>query len=156
MMKPKDGSSRGRPLVFKSVEDLKKKIDEYFDWCNNRTMAVYDKTSGQEIMIIHPAPYTMSGLARRLGVDRRTIVNYSKKDDFFLTIREARERVHEDVETRMLETRNERGAMFSLKNNFDWKERTETDVTSGGKPIPILGGNAISNNNSNPKATETE
>jgi hypothetical protein len=142
---PNRKSKVGRPLLFKTAEELQAKINEYFDWCDNRARAVYDKTSGQEIMINHPAPYTMSGLARRLGIDRQTLINYSKRDEFFGTIREARNRVHEDVETRMMETKNERGAMFSLRNNFNWKDKTETDVTSGGKPIPILGGIAKTN-----------
>lgn len=136
----------GRPLAFKSAEELQKVIDEYFDWCDNRTKKIWIEKTQSEIMVSDPAPYTMSGLARRLGVDRQTILNYSKKDEFFGTIREARSRVHEDVETRLMGTRNEKGAMFNLKNNFGWKDETKTDVTTGGKPLPapILGGNTAS------------
>jgi hypothetical protein len=84
----------------------------------------------------------MSGLARRLGVDRETILNYSKKEQFFGTIRAAREKVHEDVETRLMATRNEKGAIFNLKNNFGWKDQQEIDHTTKGKelPTPIYGG----------------
>lgn len=122
----------GRPLLFKTVEDLKKVIDEYFDWCDNRAVKKVD-SDGKEYMISSPAPYTMSGLARRIGIDRQTLINYSKKEEFFGTIRAAREKVHEDVESRMLETRNEKGAIFSLKNNFSWKEQQEIDqnITGG-------------------------
>lgn len=116
----------GRPLSFKTVEDLQKQIDEYFDFCDNRIKKVVDKL-GREYAITDQAPYTMSGLARRLGVDRRTLVNYSNKEEFFPTIREARARVEEDVETRMMETKNEKGAAFSLKNNFEWKDKSEED-----------------------------
>lgn len=40
-------------------------------------------------------------------------------------------------------------AIFNLKNNYGWKDKNETDITTNGKdlPTPILG-NAISNNNS--------
>lgn len=41
-----------------------------------------------------------------------------------------------------------------LQNNHGMKERK--DHTSGDKPIPILGGNGISNNNSNKEAPESK
>lgn len=125
----------GRPLTFKTVKELQEKIDEYFEWCDNRTRKAVDK-EGKEIMISSPAPYTMSGLARSLGVDRRTLVNYSHKEKFFPTIRDAKSRIEEDVETRLMETRNEKGAIFNLKNNFDdWKDKNETDLTSNGETL---------------------
>lgn len=43
---------------------------------------------------------------------------------------------------------------MNMKNRFGWKDKTETDVTSGGKPIPIL--NGISSNNRNKKDSGTE
>ena len=127
----------GRPLAFKTVKELQKKIDEYFEWCDNRTKMMMTK-AGLEVMITVPAPYTMSGLARRLGIDRRTLVNYSHKEKFFLTIRDARERVQEDVENRLMETKNEKGAIFNLKNNFGWQDKNETDVTSKGEKVEGL------------------
>jgi hypothetical protein len=27
------------------------------------------------------------------------------------------------------------GSIFSLKNNFGWKDKSETDITSGGEPV---------------------
>jgi hypothetical protein len=139
----------GRPLIFKNKEELEKVIDEYFEWCDNRLVQGYDEKENKQFAYISPAPYTMSGLARRIGVDRRTLLNYSDKEEFFPTIARARERVHEDVESRLMGTRNERGAIFNLKNNFGWKEESHQDITSGGKPIPILGGVNVSENNGN-------
>lgn len=131
----------GRPPIFKTPEEMKKVIEEYFTWCDNRVKEIYNEKLGT-IAIIHPAPYTITGLARRIGMDRHTLVTYSKKDKFYATIRDARLRVQEDIENRLMETRNEKGAMFNLKNNFGWHDETKTDITSGGKPIPapILGG----------------
>src|SRR5687768_776712 len=111
----------GRPLTFKTVKELQDKIDEYFEWCDSRVKAVFDVKTNKEYVITNQSPYTMSGLANRLGIDRRTLVDYAHKDEFFPAIRAARERVHEDVETRMMETKNEKGAIFNLKNNFGWK-----------------------------------
>jgi hypothetical protein len=130
----------GRPLKFKSAKELESLIEEYFDYCDNRIKTFYK--DGQDITASVPAPYTMSGLARRLKIDRKTLVNYSHKDEYFLTIKDARERVQEDIETRLMETHNQTGAIFNLKNNFGWQDKREEDITSGGKPIvshPLLG-----------------
>jgi hypothetical protein len=112
----------GRPVLFKTPEELQEKIDEYFRFCDARIKTIFDPRTNKEAIINYPAPYTMSGLARRLGIDRQTLVNYSNKEEFFDTIREARQRVEEDIENRLMETKNEKGAMFNLKNNFGWKD----------------------------------
>ena len=106
----------GRPLKYKTVEEMQKVIDEYFNWCDNRTKKIYDEKKGAEYMISDPAPYTMSGLANRLDMDRRTLLDYSNRDEFLPTIKRARERVHEDVETRLMD-KAPTGAIFNLKNN---------------------------------------
>jgi hypothetical protein len=120
----------GRPLKFKTIEELQSMIDEYFEYCDSRIKEVHTK-EGDVIAITHPAPYTMSGLARRLGVTRQTLVNYGNRELFFDTIKEARDKVQEDIETRLMETSNQSGAIFNLKNNFDWKDKREVehDVT---------------------------
>lgn len=116
----------GRPLAFKSVAELEAKIADYFDYCDHRIQQVYSPKSESVIEVINPAPYTMSGLASHLGVDRDTILNYSKKTEYFGTVKAAREKVHADVETRLME-KNATGAIFNLKNNFGWKDKTEID-----------------------------
>ena len=50
-------------------------------------------------------------------------------------------------------------AIFLLKNNHGFKDRTETDVTSNGKPIPLLGGlskDAIHSNDSTKENSESK
>lgn len=126
----------GRPPAFKSVKELEGLIQDYFDWCDNRIKTIHTK-EGTEVAITHPAPYTMSGLARRLGIDRDTLINYSKKDNFSALIKEARDKVAEDVETRLMETSNQSGAIFNLKNNFGWKDKTENETTVH-LPKPIM------------------
>lgn len=125
----------GRPVLYKTKEELQKIIDDYFDWCDNRTKTIYDNKTGNEVVINWPAPYTMSGLARRLGMSRETLVQYGHKEEFSDTITCAREKVQEDIEIRLMETRNEKGAIFNLTNNFGWKQKNETDLTSKGEKI---------------------
>ena len=118
----------GRPLLFKTAEEMQKKIDEYFDFCDNRIQQVYSAKSDGVIEIVNPAPYTMSGLALSLDMDRKSLLNYSKKEQFFPTIKRAKQKVHSDVETRLME-KNAVGAIFNLKNNFGWKDKTEMELS---------------------------
>lgn len=134
--------SVGRPLAFKSVEELQAKIDEYFDYCDNRVKQVHTK-EGESYAIANPEPYTMSGLAYALGVDRKTIINYKRKDDaYFHTINQARARVEADIDRRMSDKETfTPGLIFNAKVNFGWVDQTNIDVTTNGKdmPAPILG-----------------
>lgn len=129
----------GRPLRFKTVADLQKAIDEYFDYCDNRVKNVYIKEAGENVPVSYPAPYTMSGLARALGLSRQALSEYSHREQFGDAIKAARDRVQEDIETRLMETSNQSGAIFNLKNNFGWRDKTEQDITTNGDAIqPIL------------------
>jgi len=126
----------GRPLAFKSVEELQTKIDEYFEYCDNKTKNVHSEKFGDMIMP-DPEPYTMSGLAVALGVDRKTILNYEAKDEYFLTIKNARARVEADLDRRMntKETFTP-GNIFTAKNNFGWKEESNnTNIQVNVTPI---------------------
>lgn len=146
----------GRPLLYKTVKELEGKIDEYFAWCDNRTKSMFVKELGDNIEVSDPAPYTMSGLAYALDMDRKSLLNYAKRDKFFLTIKKARQRVEQDVETRM----NDRntftpGLIFNAKNNFGWVDAQQQDIHVKELPKPILGGltskdgDAVQRNDSN-------
>ena len=127
----------GRPLTFKTPEELQKVIDEYFEWCDARAVKKADD-SGKEYFVSYPAPYTMSGLARRIGLSRQGLLDYANKDEFLDTIKEARNKVHEDVETRLMDGKAQAGAIFNLKNNFGWKDKTETEHSGSIElPTPI-------------------
>lgn len=70
-------------------------------------------------------PYTMSGLARRLGLSRQGLMEYKAKDDFSDTIKEARALVEEFNERLLLSGKYATGAIFNLKVNFGFKENEE-------------------------------
>jgi hypothetical protein len=125
----------GRPAKFESVEELQSAISDYFDYCDNRIQQVYSKKSDGVIEIVNPEPYTMAGLALAIGLSRQGLMEYKNKSkEFSDAIKKARDKVHMDVERRLMEG-NSTGAIFNLKNNFGWKDKTETDITSGGDKI---------------------
>ena len=99
----------GRPRAFKSVEEVEEKINAYFNYCEEKEK-----------------PYTMSGLAYYLGIDRKTLLNYSKNEEYFHTIKKARDRVQMQLEENALSNKaNPTFTIFNLKNNFDWKDKIE-------------------------------
>lgn len=103
-------------LKYKTVEELENAINEYFKNCDEK-----DK------------PYTMTGLALSLGIDRRTLINYEKKDLFFSLIKNAKSKVEEQLEESLYRLGNNSGVIFNLKNNYGWVDKIENENTTQGK-----------------------
>jgi hypothetical protein len=126
----------GRPLKFETVEILQEKIDLYF------------ATIPQE-------EWTITGLALALDTDRHTLINYEEREEYFHTIKKAKEMVHNAYELD-LRKKGRSGDIFALKN-FGWTDKQETDLTSGGEKIqqvPIYGG--LSRHNSDQEDISTD
>ena len=102
-------SKVGRPKIFNDVKEVEEKINAYFNYCEEKEK-----------------PYTMSGLAYYLGISRQTLVNYSNQDQFFDTIKKARDRVQMQLEENALSNKaNPTLTILKLKNNLDRKDRIE-------------------------------
>lgn len=99
----------GRPLKYKNKEEIDQAIRAYFDRCEE-----------------NGKPLTMSGLAVWLDMDRRSLVNYGNREEFFPSIKRARAMIEASTEERMLMNElNVTGAIFSLKNNYGWVDKQE-------------------------------
>jgi hypothetical protein len=116
---------RGKPLAFPTVESLQEAVDAYFAPGGD----AWDG-AGDEVKFLP----TMSGLALALDVDRKTVLNYSNKDDYFPTIRKARAIIENNLE-KNLYGNSVTGLIFNLKNNFGWNDKQELDHTSNGKTL---------------------
>lgn len=99
-------------LKYKTQEQLQEGIDAYFAKCD-----------------VDGRPYTMSGLALALGLDRKTLVNYSERDLFSTQIKNAKAKVEEQLEESLYRLGNNSGIIFNLKNNYGWADKTEQVVT---------------------------
>ena len=73
-------------------------------------------------------PYTVTGLALALHTSRETLCNYEKTDKFSETIKRAKLVIHNFTEQGFIAgTISPSAAIFSLKNNYGWKdEQTHT------------------------------
>ena len=115
----------GRPRTFTDPVALQSAIDAYFLDCDAK-----DK------------PYTMAGLARTLGCSTHTIRAYEDPQRrapdthwevapvYSEAIKSARQRVEQWTEERLFGKGHPAGPIFSLKNNFGWKDVQEVQVQS--------------------------
>ena len=73
-------------------------------------------------------PYTVTGLAIFLDVDRKTITNYESHEEYFPTIKRAKTRIENWLEEHaLMGDANTTMTIFNLKNNFDWKDKQEIE-----------------------------
>lgn len=126
------GNKGGRPLKFKSRQELEEKIDEYFEGCFEPALDKYGEVIRHpktgEVMMRQVKPFTMAGLASFLGIDRKTLLNYSKDDRFFPAVKKARDKVEAYVEEQLFRPQIAAGVIFNLKNNFKWKDNPDDDA----------------------------
>jgi len=105
-------AKRGRPLKFKSVEDLEKKIDAYFAKCDEKE-----------------EPYTITGLCLALGTYRDVLLDYENLDnrkEFSNAIKRAKLRCQNYAEQQMYLKQNPAGPIFALKN-YGWRDKQEIE-----------------------------
>lgn len=123
----------GRPLKFADAKILQKKIDEYFDECKNESeITIVD---GKEIKIPNPQIPTIAGLAYHLGTDRHTIYNYSNKDEFFHTIKKARDLIISRIEKKLVNVNGNIGGTIFLAKNYGYQDKIDHEFT---KPMEII------------------
>lgn len=112
----------GRPLKFQDEEQLKKDIQSYFDICKDE----------------NDIP-TISGLAVHLDTSRETLCNYEKKENFFDTIKKAKDKVVSLQEQLAMKGKiNPTVWIFSAKNNLGYADKSEIDHSTLGKPITSI------------------
>ena len=101
-----------RPLKYKTPEQMEKALDAYFT-DNERP--------------------TMAGVCVALGICKQSLSNYYEREGFSELIDFARLRVEAKVEEILLYDKAGAGAIFWLKNNAGWSDRTEQDVNVRGE-----------------------
>lgn len=144
-------SNVGRPLKFKTVEELQKKIDEYFDSCfedkwfdeddrdedGNRTFDTTGKFKKKPVKKkVQIKPFTVTGLALALDTSRKVLCEYEEKDEFSNTLKKAKQKCENHAEE-CLFGNNVAGVIFNLKNNYNWKDQNQTQLT-GDKENPLI------------------
>ena len=107
----------GRPRKYKTVEDMDKGIEEYFNKCD-----------------MDDEPYTITGLALHLGFyGRQELLNYldyvdTNQHNFSDSIKKAKARCEDKLIKNMLTNKyNATTGIFVLKNNYGYKDKQEVE-----------------------------
>ena len=120
----------GRPPIFKTPEDLKQKISDYFNQGMKKRTVLIGKAPNQ-ITIEIEVP-TITGLCYYLGFEsRQSFYDYEKKQEFSYAIKRARLSIEVEYEEQ-LQHGNTVGAIFALKN-MGWYDRQELTGRDGEK-----------------------
>lgn len=105
----------GRPVKYETPEEMQAVIDKYFQ-----------EDAFVEIGDAKVFAPTVTGLASALDMTREGLIHYSKKDQFTDTIKKAKDKIAIALEQRLYGN-NVTGVIFNLKNNYGWKDKTETE-----------------------------
>lgn len=136
----------GRPLKFKTVEELQEKIDAYFAECDPHVVEITEHVQARDksgnllkdknglnylVEVTHKVetkqvPYTITGLAYYLDTSRETLLDYQERPEFSDTIKKAKLKCENYAESMLFST-TPTGSIFNLKNNYGWKDKTEVE-----------------------------
>lgn len=116
----------GRPLKFRTPEELEEKIEGYFKWAEENKKHI-----------------TVTGLAWYLDTNRQTLINYqdencelfktvedSVKRAFFDAIKRAKARIEMEYEESLYHKESVVGGIFTLKNNYGYVDKQEIEQTN--------------------------
>ena len=104
----------GRPLKFKNEKELQRKIDAWLRVCKKEKR-----------------PLTITGLALALETGRNVLIDYENREEFSNTIKRAKLLCENYAEEALFLGKNVAGAIFNLKNNYNWKEKQEIEHNGG-------------------------
>lgn len=149
----------GRPFLFTSPDELKNKIQAYFDMCDphkeKQLVESGVNKNGDTIFLEREVmtdqqPYTVVGLARALKTNRQTLLNYRKyehysdeispevRQELIDSIEDAYTRVEEYNEKALHKNGIANGIKFNLTNNFNWVDKQVVETESPADALDAL------------------
>ncbi len=103
---------------------------------------------------------TIEGIALKLGISRDTLYEWAKVHPEFSDTLEKMKMLQKEalIKTGIFGGKEINSTIIALllRVNHDMVETTKTDITSGGKPIPILGGKDLPKNNSDSETPKSD
>lgn len=123
-------------LKYKKKEDLQKDIDCYFESCfsykrDKNGKIITDENENK--CFEQKKPFTISGLAYALGINRNQLLSYGKDEKFYEIIQRAKGKCECFAEEKLFDKDTFNAAKFVLSENFSgWavKEGKNTSAES--------------------------
>jgi hypothetical protein len=123
------GSRVGRPLKYKTPEELEERINDYF---NEHITTLTVEETGQEATYFDGV--TITGLALFLGFcNRASMYDYKDKTEFTNTIKKATAVIEMYYEKGLM-SKYSTGSIFALKNH-GWSDKVEQEITTKETPL---------------------
>lgn len=131
----KQGEFGGQPRKFSTPEELEEYINNFWNWCEEKGKRP-----------------TVTRLAVYLDTNRQTLINYQNADnldDRFVgcskeekrryvdAIKRAKAIIESEYEDALFNRGETVGAIFTLKNNYDWKDKQEIVNTNNNIEITL-------------------
>lgn len=114
---------------YKTADEIQPLIDGYFKKCDETVISEVFDRNGNVLKRI-TEPYTVGGLALALGTDRETLSEWIRKENDAVSDAIARAKlrcsVRQEVNS-LIGAYNPQFAIFSFKNNFGWRDKTEIE-----------------------------
>ena len=119
----------GRPMKYNTREDLENAIDNYFNECklNKKTMITKDGI----LNVSSPKVPTIAGLAYAIGVDRQTVYNYEKNQEYFDIIKRARDYILAEIESAAINDDVNNGPVIFVMKNYGYSDKQEIEHSGG-------------------------
>ncbi len=145
----------GRPPKYSTTEELDKKIRSYFRYCdphivvekviiypqkedeNGEKYTDYDakpRIIRRKVMSVQQ-PYLIMDMCVHLGITRDTLLEYQKLEKFSDTIKKAKAKCEAYAERNLFIGKNVAGSIFTLTNNYGWKNKTEQENSGESKVV---------------------
>ena len=130
----------GRPRKYETAKQLEAAINKYFRSIS-RTVAAREPLTndiilnddGEEMPVVeYIRPPSVSGMCLYLGIDRSTWQNYCDRElhpEFQAVTEKTRARMEWFLEEQLLlRHKGIQGVIFSLQNNYGWKQKQEVEL----------------------------
>lgn len=110
------------------LEKLEQAIDKYFTVCFGSP----ELTDAKDFKV----PPTTLGLALALGVSKAVMYDMVKENNSLsILLKKALDVIQNWTELQLFTNPRQIGVLFSLKNNYNWKDKTEIDTNLTGNII---------------------
>jgi hypothetical protein len=129
----------GRPMKYKTPEEMQAVIDAYFKSCYTPKLdkqgEVVKDDEGKIVMVQH-RPFTVLGIADALDMSRKQLIEYAERGEFSNTVARAKRKCELYASERLYDREGINGAKFTLINNFEnYSDKQDIDVKTGGEKI---------------------
>jgi len=81
--------------------------------------------------VISPKVPTIAGLAYAIGVDRQTVYNYEKNQEYFDIIKRARDYILAEIESAAINDDVNNGPVIFVMKNYGYSDKQEIEHSGG-------------------------